>query len=93
LTIRSRSHPLDLIGVVLHPTRNMGEVLQEIDQWAHANHLRVAGRQHDDARLPSDWERLNNQDFTGRVCLVFSLGGDGTMLGAMRLMGGVSFLL
>jgi NAD+ kinase len=74
------------IGVVLHPVRPVDEALERIDQWSRTHGMDVAGLPRDGARLPADWQRIDEADFPDAVAAVISLGGDGTMLGAMRLV-------
>jgi NAD+ kinase len=78
--------PSRTIGVVLHPTRTVDVTIAQIEHWARANNIGVVGRQQDAARLPRTWTRLGDAEFSRSVCGLISLGGDGTMLGAMRLV-------
>lgn len=86
--VNDRANPLgsELIGVVLHPTRAVDETVARIERWTQDHQIGVAGRHRDDARLPRSWQRLDDTKFASRVGAVMSIGGDGTMLGAMRLV-------
>jgi NAD+ kinase len=74
------------IGVVLHPQRDCVPVIETITSWAHARQTEVIGLADEVAHRanglvkPVDMEELGE-----RADLVVSLGGDGTMLRALRL--------
>lgn len=74
------------IGVILHPVRPVDEALERIDRWSRDHGMDVAGLAQDTARLPAGWQRIEDADFPGAAAAIISLGGDGTMLGAMRLV-------
>jgi NAD+ kinase len=86
--VKGRPDPLGsrLIGIVLHPTRAVDETVTRIERWTQDHHIGVVGRHRDDARLPRSWQRLDDSEFASHVGAVMSIGGDGTMLGAMRLV-------
>jgi NAD+ kinase len=77
---------VERIGLVLHPTRDVGASVATICAWAAGRGAVVLGRDQDRARLPATVEVAPDPAFTGRVDGVVSLGGDGTMLGALRLV-------
>ena len=73
------------IGLVLHPKRDSAEAVDAVLGWAAGNGAQVLG-------LGAEIERLNcaaipvsETDLGRRSDLLVSLGGDGTMLRAMRL--------
>jgi len=76
------------VGLVLHPRRDCGDVIATVTGWARSRGVRVFG-------LPEEAERIDGEVTTVRpdelaqfADLVVSLGGDGTMLRAMRLTRG-----
>ena len=71
------------IGLALHPRRDVGEALAIVVAWASATGVELTGP-HDD-RLPDGVRRRADEDVADRCDLVLALGGDGTMLGAMRM--------
>ncbi|MEV0718602.1 NAD(+)/NADH kinase [Asanoa sp. NPDC050611] len=74
------------VGLVLHPTRAVDQSLATIVDSAQADSVRVVGRAVDRPRLPDGVDVVSEQEFRRQVDGVVALGGDGTMLGAMRLM-------
>jgi NAD+ kinase len=74
------------IGLVLHPTKPVGESAAAITAWAVKNAVRVLAREEDAGRVPAGVDTVPEAEFVDRVAGVVALGGDGTMLGAMRLM-------
>src|SRR5689334_10186847 len=76
------------VGLVLHPERNCSPALDTITGWASANDARVLGLAEETARLPRATEGVAAPELATMADLVVSLGGDGTMLRAMRLVHG-----
>lgn len=72
------------VGLVLRPERELGEVLATISAWADGAGLALVGSE-GDGRLPPAVERAPERDLAAGCDVVLALGGDGTMLGAMRL--------
>jgi NAD+ kinase len=70
------------IGIVLHPRRDPGAVAASIIDWARSQGVRVLARPEDATRCGAE----ASEDLAGEVDAVVSLGGDGTMLGALRLV-------
>lgn len=75
---------ISAIGLVLHPRRDCAPVMDTIADWARSRDIKVFGLSEEVDRTrgvvtPLDASRL------GDVDLLVSLGGDGTMLRAMRL--------
>jgi NAD+ kinase len=73
------------VGLVLHPRRSPKQAVDAIVEWAVARSVTVLGLPEEIDRIdchaqPADAERL-----VAESDLVVSLGGDGTMLRAMRL--------
>jgi NAD+ kinase len=74
------------IALVLHPLRDAGPVLDAIGNWAIAHGSRLLMRAEDAARWDGDVTVVSDAELTQRADAVVSLGGDGTMLGALRLV-------
>ena len=79
---RDRALPRRL-GVALHPRRDIADALDTVARWAADAEIDLVGR--DDDRLPGTVLRRPDADLARDCDLVLALGGDGTMLGAMRL--------
>jgi NAD+ kinase len=75
-----------VVGVAVHPTRPVAASVREIVAWARTAGSRVVGRTGDRDRLVEGVTCLADEVFAERVNGVVALGGDGTMLGAMRLV-------
>jgi NAD+ kinase len=76
------------VGLVLHPQRDSGDATSAILGWAARRGIQVFG-------IDAEIERLNcaavpvpAAEIAARCDLIVSLGGDGTMLRAMRLADG-----
>ncbi|MEZ0166284.1 NAD(+)/NADH kinase [Kineococcus sp. LSe6-4] len=80
--------PLGRLGLVVHPVRDTVEQARVVERWAAEHGKEVVGLRADAARLPSTVTRVGEQEFAATVDAVVSLGGDGTMLGALRLVVG-----
>lgn len=74
------------LGVVVHPTRPVDGSVREILAWAAPDGARVLGRESDRGRLDPGVTCVDDETFAARVDGVVALGGDGTMLGALRLV-------
>jgi NAD+ kinase len=72
------------VALVLRPERNLNHALEEIRAWAGANGVTLVGAE-GEPRLPEDVERRPEALLAADCDVVLSLGGDGTMLGALRL--------
>ena len=79
---RQRALPCRL-GLALHPRRDVADSLETVVRWAADAEIDLVGR--DDPRLPGTVLRRPDADLARDCDLVLALGGDGTMLGAMRL--------
>ncbi|MFF5083020.1 NAD(+)/NADH kinase [Actinoplanes sp. NPDC000266] len=75
-----------VIGLVVHPSNDVSDSVTTVVSVAARVGARVVARPEDAARL--GLFALDEPDFVEKADFVFSLGGDGTMLGAMRLMAG-----
>ena len=77
---------VDTVGLVLHPTKPVADSVATLAAWARTHRGRVLARTADAGRVPADVETVPEQEFLERVGGLVALGGDGTMLGAMRLV-------
>jgi NAD+ kinase len=74
------------LGLVVHPVKPVGDSVTAILAWAGTHSVRVIAREQDRERLDAPVDTVADDDFAGQVHGLVSLGGDGTMLGAMRLV-------
>ena len=77
---------VDTFGLVVHPTKTVGESVALIEAWARSHHGRVLVRASEADRVGGDVVAVSDEEFLRRVKGLVALGGDGTMLGAMRLV-------
>src|SRR5580700_1477198 len=76
---------MHVVGLVLHPERDCGGAVGGILDWAARRGIQVIGIDSQLSRLDCSAEAVTTEEFRRRADLVVSLGGDGTMLRAMRL--------
>src|SRR5256885_4035906 len=74
------------VGVVLHPRRECGVAVQTITGWARARDVTVLGLEPEVNGLDCGTVAVDEAELLDRAGLLVSLGGDGTMLRAMRLV-------
>jgi NAD+ kinase len=74
------------IALVLHPRRDPGPVLDRIAAWAARHGTALLMRAADAARWDGEAIVVTDEELCARADAVLSLGGDGTMLGALRLV-------
>jgi NAD+ kinase len=74
------------IALVLHPRRDPGPVLDAIGSWATVHGSRLLMRAEDAGRWDGEVTVVSDAQLAERAGAVVSLGGDGTMLGALRLV-------
>ncbi|WP_329110273.1 NAD(+)/NADH kinase [Micromonospora sp. NBC_01699] len=74
------------LGLVVHPSRAVDESVSTILRWARTHAVRVIARDLDRDRITGQVDTLPDARFVDRVKGLVALGGDGTMLGAMRLV-------
>ncbi|MFC0003693.1 NAD(+)/NADH kinase [Micromonospora siamensis] len=72
------------MGLVLHPTRDVSEVVDIIERWATRNHKSLMVATADQHRVPTSVEPVPGDELAARADALISIGGDGTMLGALR---------
>jgi NAD+ kinase len=76
------------VGMVLHPQRDSAEAVNAILGWADRNGATVYGIGNEIVRLNCAATAVSADELGKRSELIVSLGGDGTMLRAMRLADG-----
>jgi NAD+ kinase len=76
------------IGLVLHPKRDPAEAVEAVLDWAARKGAQVLGMEGEIRRLNCAAIPVTDTELGKRSDLVVSLGGDGTMLRAMRLADG-----
>ena len=76
------------VGVVLHPQRDSAEAVDAILDWAQRRGATVYGIGPEISRLNCAATAVPADELAQRSDLLVSLGGDGTMLRAMRLADG-----
>lgn len=80
MTVRS-------LGMVLHPLRNIAAPVEQILDWAESYHMKVLGLEDEIARLNCRAVAVSEAQMAEGADLLVALGGDGTVLRAMRLGG------
>ena len=75
------------IALVLHPRRDPGSVLEAaIGNWVTSHGSRLLMRAEDAMRWDAEVKVVSDLELGEQADAVVSLGGDGTMLGALRLV-------
>jgi NAD+ kinase len=80
--------PRITIGLVVHPTKPVLDSVRIITRFVHRHGGTVFVREADAPRVGPGIQAVAADAFVERVDAVVSLGGDGTILGAMRLVVG-----
>jgi len=73
------------VGLVLHPDRDSAAAVNALLDWATRRQIAVLGIEAEIGRLNCAAAPVTEEELGRRCDLVVSLGGDGTMLRAMRL--------
>jgi NAD+ kinase len=73
------------VGLVLHPERDSRDAVTAVLDWAARRRIDVLGIESEVRRLNCAAVGVSAADLGRRCDLIVSLGGDGTMLRAMRL--------
>jgi NAD+ kinase len=73
------------VGLVLHPERDSAEAVNAVLDWATRRSIDVLGINSEIGRLRCAAIGVTPEELGRRSDLIVSLGGDGTMLRAMRL--------
>jgi NAD+ kinase len=76
---------INAVGLVLHPRRHCPRVIETIGSWADARGIEVLGLSEEIAAYRHPMTALDTAQLAERADLLVSLGGDGTMLRALRL--------
>jgi NAD+ kinase len=76
---------INTVGVVLHPGRDCNSAMFELLAWASSRKVTVLAVEDEASRVPGRVEGVAPADLARRSDLMVSLGGDGTMLRAMRM--------
>jgi NAD+ kinase len=76
--------PVRRLGLVLRPELDLSDALMQIRDWAGRIGGELFGVDGEE-RLPAEVERRPEEALATGCDVVLALGGDGTMLGAMRL--------
>ena len=76
---------MHVVGMVLHPERDCTGAVGAILEWAARREIQVLGIDTEIRRLACTAEAVTAAELRRRADLLVSLGGDGTMLRAMRL--------
>ena len=76
------------VGLILHPQRDSAEAVDAVLGWAASHNAAVYGLEGEVTRLNCAAIALTAQELAERSELLVSLGGDGTMLRAMRIADG-----
>jgi NAD+ kinase len=76
---------IGVIGLVLHPRRDCGGVIDTIATWARERDIEALGLAEETHRTNGALTATDGADIGARADLLVSLGGDGTMLRAMRM--------
>ena len=73
------------VGLVLHPQRDSAAAVESVLEWAARRNIPVYGAEDEIKRLNCAAIPVPASELGGHCDLLVSLGGDGTMLRAMRL--------
>jgi NAD+ kinase len=76
---------VNTVGLVLHPGRDCNSAMFELLAWASKRKVTVLVLEGEASRVPGPAEAVAPADLAARSDLMVSLGGDGTMLRAMRM--------
>jgi NAD+ kinase len=76
---------ISTIGLVLHPRRDCGGVIDTIAKWARERDINALGLTDEVRNLSKGLAATDADEIGARADLLVSLGGDGTMLRAMAL--------
>ena len=78
--------PSGRVGLVLHPRSDATPVVEKLMSWAQSHGKQVIADARDAARLPADVPTVSEAELINQADALLSLGGDGTMLRALRLV-------
>jgi NAD+ kinase len=78
--------PSGRFALVLHPRSDPTPVVEKLTSWARSHGKQLIVDARDAARLPDDVGPVSEAQLVDEADALISLGGDGTMLGALRLV-------
>ncbi|MCM0674753.1 NAD(+)/NADH kinase [Micromonospora phytophila] len=73
------------LGLILHPTRDVSPVVRTVLRWADRHNVGLAVGTGDRDRVPAEVRAVPTAELAAGCTALISIGGDGTMLGALRL--------
>jgi NAD+ kinase len=76
---------MHVVGLMLHPDRDCGGAVASVLDWADQRGIEVLGVDSELSRLACSATPVSAEELKQRADLLVSMGGDGTMLRAMRL--------
>src|SRR5579872_5180371 len=76
---------MHVVGLMLHPERDCGGAVASVLDWADQRGIEVLGIDTELSRLACSANPVSPEELRERADLLVSMGGDGTMLRAMRL--------
>ncbi|MDH6143433.1 MULTISPECIES: NAD(+)/NADH kinase [Kitasatospora] len=76
------------VGLVLHPERTCAPTVEAVTRWSRARGTKVLGLAAEVGRIGCEAIPVEAEEMVTSADLMISLGGDGTMLRAMRLATG-----
>ncbi|WP_152626659.1 NAD(+)/NADH kinase [Streptacidiphilus carbonis] len=76
---------ISAVGLVLHPERTCASIVDTVVRWSRDRDAKVLGLAEEVARIGCEAVPVQAEEMNVSADLVVSLGGDGTMLRAMRL--------
>jgi NAD+ kinase len=76
------------VGVILHPQRDSAQAVDAVLRWAASHGTEVCGIENEIERLHCAATPVSAEEMGRRSDLLVAIGGDGTMLRAMRLADG-----
>src|ERR1700723_3190762 len=76
---------MHVVGLMLHPERDCGGGVGSVLDWADQRGIEVLGIDTELSRLACSATPVSPEELRQRADLLVSMGGDGTMLRAMRL--------
>ena len=82
---------MHVVGLVLHPERDCSGAVGSVLDWADRRGIKVLGIDTELSRLACTADPVTPDELHRRADLLVSMGGDGTMLRAMRLANGQRF--
>lgn len=81
-----RSVATHRFALVLHPRRDVSEVVASVVRWAQPHGAEVLVESADAHRVGAGVRAVEADELSRSCDAVVSIGGDGTMLGALRLV-------